>query len=100
MVDETTDTSVNQQMIFYIKFLDTKYSTGNWETIVEYLDLTMPKNSTAAGITDAIHAVFRVFKLDPRKLIGFGADSCSTMMRPKSGVDYNLLVVRAWWDFI
>ena len=100
MVDETIDTSVNQQMIFYIKFLDTKHSTGNWETIVEYLDLTMPKNSTAAGITDAIHAVFRVFELAPRKLVGFRADGCSTMMGPKSGVAYNLLVVRAWWDFI
>ena len=82
MVDETTDTSVNQQMIFYIKFLDIKQSTRNWETIVEYLDLTMPKNSTATIITDAI----RVFELDPRKLVGFGADGFSTMMGPKSGV--------------
>jgi hypothetical protein len=51
MVDETTDTSVNQQMIVYIKFLDKNQSTGNWETVVEYLDLTSPENSTAGGIT-------------------------------------------------
>lgn len=51
MVDETTDTSVNQQMIVFIKFLDKNQSTGNWETVVEYLDLTSPENSTAGGIT-------------------------------------------------
>jgi hypothetical protein len=51
MVDETTDTSINQQMIVYIKFLDKNQSTGNWETVVEYLDLTSPENSTAGGIT-------------------------------------------------
>jgi hypothetical protein len=51
MVDETTDTSVNQQMIVFIKFLDKNQFTGNWETVVEYLDLTSPENSTARGIT-------------------------------------------------
>ena len=51
MVDETTDTSVNQQMIVFIKFLDKNQFTGNWETVVEYLDLTSPENSTAGGIT-------------------------------------------------
>ncbi len=38
-------------MILYIKFLDKNRFTGNWETVVEYLDLTSPENSTAGGIT-------------------------------------------------
>lgn len=35
---------------------------------------------------DAIHVVLKVFELDPRNLVGFGADGCSTMMGDKSGV--------------
>ena len=35
---------------------------------------------------DAIHAMLKVFELDPRKLVGFGSDGCSTMMGAKSGV--------------
>jgi hypothetical protein len=59
MVDETTDTSVSQQMIAYIKFLDINQSTGDWETVVEYLDLTSPESGTAGGIT-----VYLVLKQD------------------------------------
>ena len=50
MVDETTDTSVNQQLIIYIKFLDRNQSDGRWETVIEYLDLNSPENSTASAI--------------------------------------------------
>ena len=51
MVDETTDTSINQQLIIYIKFLDRNQSDGRWEAVVEYLDLTSPENGTAGAIT-------------------------------------------------
>ena len=50
MIDETTDTSVNQQLIIYIKFLDKNLSDGCWETVVEYLDLISPENGTAGSI--------------------------------------------------
>ena len=51
MVDEMTDTSVNQQLIIYIKFLDKNQSDGRWETVVEYLNLISPENGTAGSIT-------------------------------------------------
>lgn len=51
MIDETTDTSINQQLIIYIKFLDRNQSDDLWKTVVEYLDLTSPENSTASCIT-------------------------------------------------
>ena len=102
MVDETTDTSINQQLIIYIKFLDRNQSDRRWEAVVEYLDLTSPENSTAGAITvypiskkgltkqNSIHAVLKVFELDVRKLVGFGSDGCSTMMGEKSSVAVRL----------
>src|SRR5437667_10652109 len=41
MIDETTDNSTSQQLILYIKFLD-KNSTGELESVVEYLNLVSP----------------------------------------------------------
>jgi hypothetical protein len=38
MIDETTDNSINQQLILYIKFLD-RNADGDYEAVVEYLDL-------------------------------------------------------------
>ena len=50
MVDETTDNSVNQQLILYIKSLQLN-SNGELETIVEYLDLISPKSGSAEDLT-------------------------------------------------
>ena len=99
MVDETTDTSINQQLIIYIKFLDRNQSDGRWEAVVDYLDLTSPHcrchysiSNLKEGLTkqNSIHAVLKVFELDVRKLVGFGSDGCSTMMGEKSGVAVRL----------
>ena len=48
MADETTDNSVNQQLIVYIKFLDAK--DGSFETEVEYLNLVTPASGSAEDI--------------------------------------------------
>lgn len=51
MIDETTDNSVDQQLIIYIKFLQLNSDSGELEAIVEYLDLVSPKSSTAEDLT-------------------------------------------------
>ena len=51
MVDETTDNSVNQQLILYIKFLELNSDSGELETIIEYLDLVSPKSGGAEDLT-------------------------------------------------
>ena len=51
MVDETTDNSVNQQLILYIKFLELNSDSGELKTIVEYLDLISPKSGGAEDLT-------------------------------------------------
>jgi hypothetical protein len=48
MADETTDNPVNQQLVVYIKFLDSK--DGSFETAVEYLDLITPASGSAEDI--------------------------------------------------
>ena len=48
MADETTDNSVNKQLIVYIKFLDIK--NGHFETVIEYLDLVAPASESAEDI--------------------------------------------------
>ena len=48
MADETTDNSVNQQLIIYIKFLDAK--DGSFETAVEYLNLVTPASGSGEDI--------------------------------------------------
>jgi hypothetical protein len=48
MADETTDTSVDQQLIVYIKFLD--QIDGKLQPIVCYLDLVSPESGSAEDI--------------------------------------------------
>lgn len=50
MIDETTDNSIDQQLIIYIKFLQLNSDNGELETIFEYLDLISPKSSTAEDL--------------------------------------------------
>ena len=48
MADETTDSSVDQQLIVYIKFLD--QIDGKLQPIVCYLDLVSPESGSAEDI--------------------------------------------------
>jgi hypothetical protein len=48
MADETTDNSVTQQLIVYIKFLGEK--DGHLGTCIEYLDLVCPASGSAEDI--------------------------------------------------
>jgi hypothetical protein len=50
MVDETTDKSTEQQLIIYIKYLDTD-AHGRPTVVVEYLDLVSPLSGGAEDIT-------------------------------------------------
>lgn len=56
MADETTDNSVMQQLIIYIKFLDKV--DDQFVATVEYLDLITPNSGSAEDIK-----VFRYFEL-------------------------------------
>ena len=48
MADETTDNSVNQQLIVYIKFLDE--IDGNLQSTVDFLGLIAPMSGSAEDI--------------------------------------------------
>jgi hypothetical protein len=48
MADETTDNSVEQQLVIYVKFLDKV--DGEYVTTVEYLDLVTPNSGSAEDI--------------------------------------------------
>jgi len=48
MADETTDRSVEQQLIIYVKFLDVV--DGKFVSVVEYMDLVTPKSGSAEDI--------------------------------------------------
>jgi hypothetical protein len=48
MADETTDNSVEQQLVIYVKFLDKV--DGEYVTTVEYLDLVTPDSGSAEDI--------------------------------------------------
>jgi hypothetical protein len=50
MIDETTDNSTSQQLILYIKFLD-RNADGDYEAVVEYLDLVSPISGVAEDLT-------------------------------------------------
>lgn len=49
MADETTDNSVDQQLIVYIKFLDKTFD-GRFQPTISYLDLISPKSASAEDI--------------------------------------------------
>ena len=48
MADETTDNSVNQQLIVYIKFLDE--INGNLRPAIDFLGLVAPVSGSAEDI--------------------------------------------------
>ena len=48
MADETTDNSVQQQLIIYVKFLDKV--DDKFVSTVEYLDLVTPDSGSAEDI--------------------------------------------------
>ena len=48
MADETTDNSVDQQLIVYIKFLDE--IDGKFQSTISYLGLVSPKSGSAEDI--------------------------------------------------
>jgi len=84
MADETTDKSVDQQLIVYIKFLD--LTDNQFQIAVEYLDLVTPASQSAEDIKAAIHLSLRSYDLDIKRLVGWSSDGCSAMLGKKGGV--------------
>lgn len=82
LCDETTDISVLNQLIIYIKYV----SLTSKEPKVSFLSVCNINNGKAATITDNLLRELNANGLDLSKLVGLGSDGAAVMVGNRNGV--------------
>ena len=86
MVDEATDVSVTKNLILYATFVDGR------QVITSYLGVLEVEDGTTNTITESILALLKKWNLDVRKMMGFGSDKASIVVRMSTCVCYKIEV--------
>lgn len=84
MSDSSTDRSVSEKEIVYVRLIKDGYPT------MKYLSLVDLKSADAVGIVKSLDQAFSDFGFQSdewrRKLVGFGADGAAVMLGKKGGI--------------
>lgn len=84
MSDSSTDRSVSEKEIVYVRLIKDGYPT------MKYLSLVDLKSADAVGIVKALDQAFSDFGFQSdewrRNLVGFGADGAAVMLGKKGGI--------------
>ena len=92
LTDGSTDTSVQEQELIYVLFVD------EGKPRVAFLDIETPKSADAGGIYDCIVKAFTDFGIENfhERLVGINADGASVNMGTHTGVATRLKETAPW----
>lgn len=79
-IDESTDVSVTQSIIVYVKYINAG------QLFTKFLKLKELTHATAAGIFEATMSVLREYNLDVEKMSAIGTDGAAVMLGERNGV--------------
>ena len=86
MFDETTDVSVSQNLIIYIRYLSEDKVLGSVEPATSFLAIRSLYHANAESITREVLEVLSEKQIPLDKLTGLATDGATVMTGKKSGV--------------
>lgn len=84
MLDESTDTSVHQNLVCYVRYLATL--SGRVEPVTRFLGIKQLSSADAESIFKEVVDLIEIFGLDISNLVGVATDGASVMVGCRSGV--------------
>lgn len=91
MLDESTDISVHQNLIIYIRLLE-KDALDNVEPCTHFLSIDSLSCANAESIYDKVMTTLETKGISFKNLCGVSTDGASVMLGQKSGVVTRLKV--------
>ena len=81
LIDETTDIAVNNEMVIYVRFID-----SNAQVHTAFMKIVELPNGRAETIEQALLAYLEEKSIPLSRLVGFGSDRASVMTGKHSGI--------------